>query len=118
MPDVMEQVMNIKYVVAIVRSDSLEALEAKLSSLQIGGITVTNVKGYGEYKDLFSYDRLVEHTRVEIFTEESKVDLLVSALLAAARADPPGAGVVAVMSVEKFLHLRTGSEVLPGASSV
>ncbi|MGH8790459.1 MAG: P-II family nitrogen regulator [Cupriavidus necator] len=105
--------MNIKYVVAIVRSDNLKMLEVRLNSIRVGGVTVTNVKGYGEYKNLFSSDRLVEHTRVEIFAEESKVDLLVRALLDAAHSDPPGAGIVAVMPVERFLHLRTGTETLP-----
>jgi nitrogen regulatory protein P-II 1 len=105
--------MSIKYLVAIVRSDSLEALEETLNGSRIGGVTMTNVKGYGEYKNLFSDDRLVEHTRVEIFAEASKVDGLVEALLEAARAEPPGAGIVAVMPVERFLHLRTGTEVLP-----
>ena len=105
--------MNIKYVVAIVHTDSLKKLEAALSSIRIGGLTVTKVKGYGEYKNLFSDDWLVEHTKVEIFAEESKVDLLVKVLLDAAHSEPPGAGIVAVMPVERFLHLRTGTETLP-----
>jgi nitrogen regulatory protein P-II 1 len=109
----MEKLMNIKYVVAIVRSDSLKKLEAKLHSIRVGGVTVSKVKGYGEYRNLFSNDRLVEHTRVEIFAEESKVDLLVNALLGMSHSDIAGAGIVAVMPVERFLHLRTGTETLP-----
>jgi len=105
--------MSIKYLVAIVPSNSLESLEATLRSIRIGGVTVTKVKGYGEYKNLFSDDWLVEHTKVEIFAEESKVDLLVSALLDMSHSDPPGAGIVAMMPVERFLHLRTGTETLP-----
>jgi hypothetical protein len=33
------------------------------------------------------------------------------------RGGAPGAGIVAVIPVERFLHLRTGTEVLPEASS-
>ena len=110
--------MNIKYVVAIVPSNSLISLEAKLHSIRIGGVTVTHVKGYGEYKNLFSSDLLVEHLKVEIFAEESKVDLFVKVLLDAAHSEPPGAGIVAVMPVERFLHLRTGTETLPGVPPI
>ena len=110
--------MNIKYVVAILPSSSLESLEATLRTIRIGGVTVTKVKGYGEYKNLFSSELLVEHTKVEIFAEESKVDFFVKVLLDAAHSEPPGAGIVAVMPVEKFLHLRTGTETLPDAPPI
>lgn len=39
--------MNIKRVIAIIRSDVLETLEARLKTLQVGGVTVSTVKGYG-----------------------------------------------------------------------
>ena len=106
--------MNIKYVVAIVYSDNLERLHAALNSIRIGGVTLTKVKGYGEYKNLYTEDWLVEHTKVEVFAEESKADLLVKVLLDMSRSEPPGAGIVAVMPVERFFHLRTGTETLPG----
>ncbi|TBR72409.1 MAG: P-II family nitrogen regulator [Burkholderiaceae bacterium] len=105
--------MNFKYVVAIVRSDAVESLETKLASIHVGGITLTKVKGFGEYKNFFTSDWLSEHTKMEIFTEEAKVELLLDALLKAAHSDIAGAGIVAVMPVERFLHLRTGTEVLP-----
>ncbi len=105
--------MNFKYVVAIVPSDALELLEAKLASIHVGGITLTKVMGFGEYKNFFTSDWLSEHTKMEIFTEEAKVERLLNALLEAAHSDAPGAGIGAVMPVERFLHLRTGTEVLP-----
>lgn len=104
--------MNHKYVVAIIPLESVESVERKLRSIHVGGITLTRVKGFGEYKNLFTEDWLSEHTKIEMFVEESKAQALVDALLASALSDVPGAGIVAVMPVEKFLHLRTGTEVL------
>ncbi|MFD2274043.1 P-II family nitrogen regulator [Undibacterium arcticum] len=46
--------MNLKYVIAIIRPDVLAALETKLGSLHVRGLTVTKVKGFGEYTDFFS----------------------------------------------------------------
>ncbi len=105
--------MEVKRVVAIIRSEALDALENKLKSLHVGGVTVSRVKGYGEYKNLFTDDWMIEHTKVEIFIETPKVNELIDALLEIARGDVPGAGVVAVLPVERFLHLRTGTETLP-----
>ena len=105
--------MNFKYVVAIVPPDAVKSLEARLIRMGIGGITLTKVKGFGEYKNFFTRDLLSEHTKIEIFTEESKVEPLLDALLEIGRSDLPGSGVVAVIPVDRFLHLRTGTEVLP-----
>lgn len=107
--------MNIKYVVAIVRSDALDALESRLQAIRVDGLTVSRVKGYGEYKNLFTNDWMTEHTKVEIFAEESKVQAITGALLEISRSDVPGAGIVAVLSTERFVHLRTGAESLPDA---
>ena len=105
--------MEVKRVIAIIRSEALEALEEKLKSLHVGGVTVSRVKGYGEYKNLFTSDWMIQRTKVEIFIEASEVDELIDAMLDIARGDVPGAGVVAVLPVERFLHLRTGTETLP-----
>lgn len=105
--------MNIKYVVAIIPLESVQSVQRKLRSIHIGGITLTRVKGFGEYRNLFTEDWLSEHVKIEVFVKEAKAEGLVEALLASALSDVPGAGILAVMPVEKFLHLRTGTEVLP-----
>jgi nitrogen regulatory protein P-II 1 len=108
-----EIVMGFKYVVAILRTDALDALEAALRSLQVRGMTVTKVAGLGEYSDLYSTSHLTEHTKVEIFVEESRAEEVAKAVIEAAHSDVPGAGVVAVLPVDSFFHIRTGSEGLP-----
>ncbi len=104
--------MDFKYIVAVVRSDALESLEAKLADIHIGGITLTKVRGYGGYKNLYTKDWLSDRTKIEIFVETSRVELLLNTLLETASADVPGTGIVAVMPVERFLHLRTRTETL------
>jgi nitrogen regulatory protein P-II 1 len=103
--------MTFKYVVAVVPTGALERLESELKRMQVGGVTLSKVKGFGEYKNFFTGDWLSDHTKVEIFVEDSKTDDLVSALRGTA-CDLPGAGIVAVMPTERFLHLRTGAEIL------
>lgn len=105
--------MSFKYVVAIIRPDVLSALEVKLGSLHVRGMTVTKVNGFGGNPDFFAKNHLTEHIKIEIFVEESKLDALTTAIMDSAHSDVPGAGVVAVMPVEKFLHVSTRSETLP-----
>ena len=108
--------MSLKYVVAIIRPDVLDALEAKLGILHIRGLTVSKVKGFGEYVDFLAKSHLTEHIKIEIFIEESKVEAVATAIMDIAHSDVPGAGIVAIMPVEKFFHIRTQSEALPDES--
>ena len=106
--------MPFKYIVAVVRPDTLDALEAAFHGLQVRGMTVSRVNGFGEYIDLLARDHLTEHLKIEVFVEAGKADAVVSAILDAAHSDLPGAGIVAVLPVETFLHIRTRSATLPG----
>jgi nitrogen regulatory protein PII len=107
--------MSYKYVVAIVRPDSVAPLEKRLTQLGVGGITLSRVKGFGEHKNFFANDWLTEHTKLEFFVEEAHVAALLAALKTTA-CGVPGAGVAAVMPVEVFQHLRTEGDVAPEAS--
>lgn len=105
--------MNFKYVMAIIPPYAVEGLEARLRRMGVGGITLTKVSGFGEYKNFFTSDLLSEYTKIEIFTEESKVEALFDALLEVGAADIPGSGIAVVITVDRFLHLRTGTENFP-----
>ncbi|MBI5718721.1 MAG: P-II family nitrogen regulator [Burkholderiales bacterium] len=101
--------MAFKYVIAILRPEAVPALEAKLTRIGVGGITLTRVKGFGNYKNFFSGDWLTEHAKAELFVDESHLGALLGLLREAAGSDVPGTGVVAVMPVEDFFHLRKGA---------
>lgn len=101
--------MEFKRIIAIIPNEALAVLEASLKRLQVGGMTVSRVKGYGEYKNLFTDDWFSEHTKVEIFIEAPRVDAILNAILEIEHKGSPGGGIVAVIPVERFLHLRTGT---------
>jgi nitrogen regulatory protein P-II 1 len=106
--------MNFRKVTAIFRSDSCEKVERRLQEIGVHGFSVTKVKGYGEYADLYSNDWLVTHARIEIFTEQSKVEEIVETIMEAAHFGLDGDGIIAVLPVEKLYRIRTRSEVKPG----
>jgi len=95
-------------VTAIVRTSVLETVERRLQELRVPGMTVTRVKGYGEYQDFFTPDHLVEHAQIEVFLGRDRADDTARAIVEAARTGMPGDGIVAVLPVESVYQIRTG----------
>lgn len=103
--------MEFRKVTAIIQPAVLEKVERKLQEIGIRGISVTKVKGYGEYANFFSRDWMgsVTHARIEIFTEKAKAESIVQAILEEAHQGLPGDGIVAVVPVERVYRIRTRS---------
>jgi len=105
--------MELRKIVAIIRNEALEKVEGRLIDMRVKGISVTKVKGYGEYANFFNPDWLVTHSRIEIYTQESRGDEIVAAIMEVAHSGMEGDGIVAVMPVTKLYRIRTKSEILP-----
>ena len=106
--------MELRKITAIVRCETLEAVEKRLPLAGAKGLTVTQVKGYGEYADFFSRDWQVRHVRLEIFTEAPKVKAIVAAIMDAASTAAPGDGIIAVLPVEEAYRVRSRSHARSG----
>lgn len=105
--------MELKKIIAIFRNQSLESVEGRLVDMRVKGFSVSKVKGFGEYANFFNPDWMVTHTRIEIFTEQSRVEEIVAAIMDVAHTGTAGDGIVAVLPVEKLYRIRTKSEALP-----
>lgn len=105
--------MELRKIIAVVRNQSLEKVEGRLVDLGVKGISVTKVKGYGEYANFFDPDWMVTHARIEIFTEEAKVDEIVTAIMDIAHTGLEGDGIIAEIPVKKLFRIRTKSEAHP-----
>lgn len=102
--------MSYQKVIAIIRNNVLEKVECKLQEMGIRGISVTKVKGYGEYANFYSKDWMISNARIEIFIDEARADAIVNAIMEAAHVGIEGDGIVAVLPVEKLYRIRTRSE--------
>jgi len=99
--------MKFRKVTAIIRPERLEAVEECLKKLGVPGVSVTRVKGYGEYANFFSSDWMLPHARVEVFIGEHRADAVAEAIMDAAHSGIDGDGIVAVLPVESVYHIRT-----------
>jgi len=99
--------MNFRKVTAIIRPERLEAVEACLKKHVVPGISVTEVKGFGEHKDFFKTDLLCEHVRVEVFIDVNQAESVAEAVMGAAHTGEEGDGIIAILPVESVYHIRT-----------
>ncbi len=99
--------MKFRKVTAIIRPDLLEQVEDRLKSLNVPGVSVTKIKGYGEYANFFKSDWLCTHSRVEVFTSADKATEIAEGIMDAAHTGVEGDGIVAILPVEAVYHIRT-----------
>jgi nitrogen regulatory protein P-II 1 len=105
--------MELRKVTAIIRSDTLDRVEERLQNIGVKGLTVTNVKGFGEYANFFTHTWLVAHSRIEIFTEKTRAEQIANAIIQAAHTGGSGDGIVVILPVEKIFRIRTKTEAMP-----
>lgn len=95
-----------KLISAIVRADRLETVEERLKREGVEGISVSSVKGFGEYANFFTHDWLVRHSRIEVFAADAEAPGVVRAIHEEAHTGASGDGVIAVLPVERYVRIR------------
>lgn len=106
---------ELRKVTAIVRSDLLERVERRLQELRAPGITVTKVRGYGEYENFFARDRMTQHSRVEIFLRRERAEDVARAIVEAAHTGGAGDGLVAVLPDMHRVRRAHSADLPPGS---
>ena len=95
-----------KKITAIVRTDRLDALERRLKTAGVPGITVDAVKGYGEFPEFAHTDWLSRHARIEIVADGGEAPWIVDIILEIGHTGMPGDGIVYVEPVAEVHRIR------------
>jgi len=103
--------MTIKRITAIVPVQLLNPLEQHLRSCGVPGVTVEEVKGYGEHPNYFRRDLMQDNARVVMYAEPNRVDDIVAAVTTCAVEAGAQTGILAVESIERLVSLTTGADV-------
>ena len=98
-------------IVAIIQQERLEKVEDRLKQLNVPGLSVTKVKGYGEYTNFFTPDWQSTHIRIEIYCHRNKAEVIVNGIMDQARSGLAGDGIVVVSPLETIYRIRTKSEI-------
>src|SRR3954470_22296215 len=104
-----------KKIEAIVKPFKLDEVREALSEVGVTGLTVTEVKGYGRQKGHTELYRGAEYVvdfvpkiRLETAVPDARVDVIIEAIVDAARTDKVGDGKIFVTPLDHAVRIRTG----------
>ncbi|MCX7194128.1 MAG: P-II family nitrogen regulator [Proteobacteria bacterium] len=104
-----------KKIEAIIKPFKLDEVREALSELNISGLTVTEVKGFGRQKGHTELYRGAEYVvdflpkiKVEVVVSGEMLETAVEAIIKAAHTGKIGDGKIFVSSIEQVIRIRTG----------
>ncbi len=104
-----------KLVTAIVKPFKVDDVKTSLEALDVRGMTVSEVQGFGRQRGHTEVYRGAEYTvdfvpkvRVEVLADDADAGRVVDAIVTAARTDKIGDGKVWVTDVGSVTRIRTG----------
>jgi nitrogen regulatory protein PII len=103
-----------KLIFAIIKPFKLEEVKAALTEIGVGGMTVTEVKGFGRQKGHTEVYRGSEYTvdflpkaQIEIAVPDDIATRAIDAIVRSAKTGKIGDGKVFVLPVEEAIRIRT-----------
>ena len=104
-----------KIVTAIIKPYKLEEVRDALTALDVHGLTVTEVKGYGRQKGHTEIYRGAEYAvnfvpkiKIEVAIPADRVEQTIAAIIETARTGQIGDGKIFVSTLEHAVRIRTG----------
>jgi nitrogen regulatory protein PII len=104
-----------KWVTAIIKPFKLDEVRLALSDLQVQGITVTEVKGFGRQKGHTELYRGAEYAvdflpkvKIETAIADGQLEAVVDAITKSAITGNVGDGKIFVFALEDAMRIRTG----------
>lgn len=104
-----------KKIEAIIRPEKLNDVKIKLSNIDVQGMTVSNVMGFGKQKGYTQIYRgqeietkLLPKIKLEVVVPTEKVDIVVAAIAEISKTGKFGDGKIFVYDVLDAIRIRTG----------
>lgn len=103
-----------KIISAIIKPFKLDDVRAALSDVGVNGLTVYEVKGFGRQKGHTELYRGAEYVvdyipkmKLEIAVDDDRVDVVIDAIVDAAKTGKIGDGKIFVTNLENAVRIRT-----------
>ena len=106
-----------KKIEAIIKPFKLDDVREALTELNITGLTVTEVKGFGRQKGHTEIYRGAEYAvdflpkvKIELVVPDDLVDRVVEKIMETAKTGKIGDGKIFICPVENIIRIRTGEQ--------
>jgi len=111
-------VVTLKYIVAMIRPEKFNVVKKELQKVEINGLTVSAVSGYGVQKGHLEIDRikakkyeanLLEKIKIEVAVNDDFLQMTVEAIQNGSRDKDGyvGSGKIFVLPLENVIRIRT-----------
>lgn len=107
-----EESVPLKQVTAVIRDSRVQQVLEKLRTAGVTGVTVSHVKGFGEYINNYSGDGLDPCSRVEVILEQGRAHPVAELIMDAAHTGTTGDGIVSIVPVEHLYRIRDKCEII------
>lgn len=104
-----------KLITAIIKPFKLDEVRDALSQVNVTGLTVTEVKGFGRQKGHTELYRGAEYVvdflpkvKIEVAVDDPIVEHVIEAIINSARTGKIGDGKIFVSEIEQVVRIRTG----------
>ncbi len=104
-----------KKVEAIIKPFKLDEVKDALVEIGIGGMTVTEVRGFGQQKGHTEIYRGTEYVidflpkvKIEVIVRDEEVEKVVETIMKTAQTGRVGDGKIFIIPVEDVVRIRTG----------
>jgi len=106
-----------KKIEAIIKPFKMDDVREALADIDINGMTVSEVKGFGRQKGHTELYRGAEYmvdflpkVKIELVVKDEDVERCIEAIMGTAQTGKIGDGKIFVMPVERVIRIRTGEE--------
>lgn len=99
-----------KKIECIVRQDKLKDLTEALRLAGVGGMAVTEIKGFGKETARPENYLFLPKTKIEIYVIDEQIQEVVSAIISCCRDDRAGSGKIAILPMDECIRIRTGEK--------
>lgn len=104
-----------KKIEAVIKPFKLDEVREALSEVDVSGLTVSEVKGFGRQKGHTELYRGAEYVvdflpkiKIEVVVPDHAVEGVIEAIIKAARTGKIGDGKIFISNVEQVVRIRTG----------
>ena len=111
-------VISLKYIIAVIGPGKLDVVKKKLQEVEVDGLTVSSVSGYGSQRGYLEFDRnkaqnyeahLLEMIKLEIAVNDFRLQMTNDAIKSGAKDEEGyvGSGKIFILPLENAIRIRT-----------
>ena len=97
-----------KKIECIVKPERFEVLRNELLKTGVGGMTISDVRGFGKQTTRPESYLVLPKLKVEVYCTDAQIDEIIDTITRVCRKNEIGDGKIAILPVDEMIRIRTG----------